>query len=108
MRNWMALPARTPMQATSCRCRAFPCEKKAPLRRRAHRIGLLVLALAALGLPVLARESHYEINFDKPTPDWREGPVRYIITKGEDKAYKVLKTEQERADFIDIFWKRRD
>jgi GWxTD domain-containing protein len=39
---------------------------------------------------------------------WREGPVRYIITKEEDRTYKALKTEQERASFIDIFWKRRD
>src|SRR5262249_20586613 len=98
----------TPMQATSCRCRAFPCEKAAPIRRRTRRIGLLALALAAFCLPVLAREPHYEINFDKPTPDWPEGPVRYITTKGQHKQYKVLTTKHERADFIDIFWKRRD
>ena len=48
------------------------------------------------------------VNIDKPTPEWREGPVRYIISKDEDRAYKALKTEQERATFIDIFWKRRD
>jgi len=68
----------------------------------------VVLAAGPAFCPVDAHQTHYEINIDKPTPDWREGPVRYIITKEEDKAYKTLKTEQERATFIDIFWRRRD
>jgi GWxTD domain-containing protein len=34
--------------------------------------------------------------------------VRYIITKEEDRAYKSLKTDQDRATFIDLFWRRRD
>lgn len=61
-----------------------------------------------LGSPARAKESQFVVNIDKPTPEWREGPVRYIISKDEDKTYKGLKTEQERATFIDIFWKRRD
>jgi GWxTD domain-containing protein len=71
----------------------------------------LLLALASgLATPAAraGAESLYEINVDKPTPGWREGPVRYIITKEEDKTYKMLKTEQERANFIDLFWRRRD
>jgi len=72
----------------------------------------LLLSAFCLAIP-LARvtaggESQYEINVDKPTPGWREGPVRYIIAKEEDKTYKALKTEQERANFIDLFWRRRD
>lgn len=45
---------------------------------------------------------------DKPIPDWREGPVRYIITKWEDDEYKSLDTEEQRARFIESFWQRRD
>jgi len=48
------------------------------------------------------------VNFDNPTKDWYQGPVRYIITKQEIKAYKALETELERATFIDWFWQRRD
>ena len=48
------------------------------------------------------------INFDKPTKKWYQGPVRYVITKQEVKAYKALDTEVERATFIDWFWERRD
>lgn len=45
---------------------------------------------------------------DAPTPEWREGPVRYIITKSEDEAYKDLETKEERSRFIETFWLRRD
>ena len=69
---------------------------------------LLALASGLPSRPAAAGESQYEINVDKPTPEWRQGPVRYIITKEEDKSYKTMKTEQERANFIDIFWRRRD
>ncbi len=64
--------------------------------------------LAALSFPGALRGKDYEINIDKPTPDWREGPVRYIISKDEDKTFKTLKTEDQRKQFIDIFWSRRD
>ena len=69
---------------------------------------LLALASGSPSPPAVAGESQYEINVDKPTPEWREGPVRYIISKEENKTYKMLKTEQERANFIDLFWRRRD
>ena len=45
---------------------------------------------------------------DKPIPEWREGPIRYILTKWEDDEYKSLRTEEERARFIESFWRRRD
>src|SRR5262249_41626261 len=45
---------------------------------------------------------------DKPIKEWREGPVRYIITRPEDKEYKSLRTEEARARFIESFWRRRD
>jgi GWxTD domain-containing protein len=71
--------------------------------------GLLLFAgLWLLPADAHARETRYEINFDKPTREWREGPIRYIITKDEDKTYKSLKTDQQRANFIDLFWRRRD
>ncbi len=67
-----------------------------------------IFCVATLDSPALAKESQFVVNIDKPTPEWREGPVRYIISKEEDRGYRELKTEQERASFIDIFWRRRD
>jgi len=73
-------------------------------------IRLLVLALcvAVLAPTEAAASEAGTINFDKPTKKWYQGPVRYIITKQEVKAYKALETEIERTTFIDWFWQRRD
>jgi GWxTD domain-containing protein len=45
---------------------------------------------------------------DAPEPEWREGPVRYIITKSEDDEYRQLDSEEARRLFIEAFWRRRD
>lgn len=39
---------------------------------------------------------------------WRAGPPRYLLTRNEDKAFKRLGTDEERAGFIERFWVRRD
>ncbi|MEW5806791.1 MAG: GWxTD domain-containing protein [Acidobacteriota bacterium] len=39
---------------------------------------------------------------------WIEGPIRYIITSKEEKAFKKLKTDTQRAYFIYRFWYKRD
>lgn len=78
-------------------------------------IGILLTLLLFLSLLVIfflpgavhGAESH-GINFDRPTKDWYQGPVRYIISKTEVKAYKSLETELDRQNFIDWFWQRRD
>lgn len=72
----------------------------------------LVVFLTLLLLFVMAQPAHASsldtVNFDKPSKDWYQGPVRYIITKVEVKSYKALDTDAERATFIDWFWQRRD
>ncbi len=47
---------------------------------------------------------------DAPTKRWREGPVRYLLSTEENKAYRELKraTDEERRRFIEDFWARRD
>ena len=45
---------------------------------------------------------------DEPTPEWREGPVRYILKKREDEKYRALKTLPERQAFIEKFWLELD
>jgi GWxTD domain-containing protein len=39
---------------------------------------------------------------------WYEGPVRYILTRREEKEFKALKDDASRSEFIRAFWKRRD
>src|SRR5437899_9434557 len=72
---------------------------------------LVLLFLAMLAFFFVSTEAHAaseSINFDKPTKDWYQGPVRYIITHQEIKAYKALETEVDRQNFIDWVWQRRD
>jgi GWxTD domain-containing protein len=40
--------------------------------------------------------------------DWMNKEVPYIITKEEKEAYKKLTTDEERENFIENFWRRRD
>jgi len=40
--------------------------------------------------------------------NWLEQDVLYIITDEERKAFKALKTDEERDQFIEQFWLRRD
>ena len=39
---------------------------------------------------------------------WLENDVAYIITNEERKAFKALATDEERENFIESFWRRRD
>ncbi len=45
---------------------------------------------------------------DRIYSDWVNKDVEYIITGDEKKAYKSLKTDAERENFIENFWRRRD
>ncbi len=82
--------------------------------RWALTLGVLLTFLLFLALLIvffLPREAHGAtegVNFDKPTKEWYAGPVRYVITRQEVKAYKALETELDRRNFIDWFWQRRD
>jgi GWxTD domain-containing protein len=40
--------------------------------------------------------------------DWVNKDVAYVITGDEKKAFKALKTDEERENFIENFWRRRD
>ncbi len=40
--------------------------------------------------------------------DWIKKDVAYLITSEERKAFNQLKTDEERENFIETFWRRRD
>ena len=49
-----------------------------------------------------------ETTVKKILDDWLREDVAYIITEPEKKAILLLKTDEERENFIDHFWRRRD
>ncbi len=44
----------------------------------------------------------------KAYKDWLNNDVAYIITPSERDAFKKLTTDEERENFIELFWRRRD
>jgi GWxTD domain-containing protein len=40
--------------------------------------------------------------------EWLDGPVHYICDPADIKEFKSLKTDKDRAAFIERFWRRRD
>ena len=56
--------------------------------------------------PNKVRKVKGEIN--KAYKDWLSKDVEYIITGDEKKAFKALTTDEERENFIENFWRRRD
>jgi GWxTD domain-containing protein len=55
-----------------------------------------------------ARKQVKETTKEKIYKDWMTKEVAYIITKEEKEAYKKLTTDDERENFIENFWRRRD
>lgn len=53
-----------------------------------------------------ARKVTAEVN--KVYKKWMDQDVAYIITDQEKKAFKALTTDEERENFIENFWRRRD
>lgn len=53
-----------------------------------------------------ARKVTTEVN--KVYKKWLDNDVAYIITEQEKKAFKALTTDEERENFIENFWRRRD
>ncbi len=54
------------------------------------------------------REEKLRKELMTPYKKWLEEDVAYIITDEEKKAFKQLNTDEERQEFIEQFWLRRD
>jgi GWxTD domain-containing protein len=46
--------------------------------------------------------------WNRPVPEWWEGPVRYLLTDDEVREYRSLSNSAERASLIARFWASRD
>src|SRR5258708_27162263 len=91
------------------------------LHRRIGRPAIALLALTFAAPAGLAQKKNKDQGQDpsekprnvkpelkKAYKDWLEKDVAYIITEEERKAFKKLETDEERENFIENFWRRRD
>lgn len=60
----------------------------------------------ALVLTFIAAETFAAVS--KKYSEWRNGPVQWIMTSDEQKAWRNVKTDEDAVRFIDLFWARRD
>src|SRR6266567_252197 len=86
------------------------------------RLSVVLLALAFLVTPSPAqkkkngnqnpdpreRERNVKPELKEAYKKWINNDVSYIITKEEKKAFYALQTDEERENFIENFWRRRD
>jgi len=54
------------------------------------------------------REKQLRKELEGPWKKWLNEDVTYIITDEERQAFKHLQTDEEREQFVENFWKRRD
>lgn len=71
----------------------------------ARRLATL-LALVLLSLPSASAAELEE--YRTPDKDWARGPVRWILSDAEEKEFKKLPTDAQRAAFVKSFWEARD
>src|SRR5262245_3884670 len=64
--------------------------------------------LRALPPPVPLPARQERETWNRPLPEWIDGPVRYALTSSEQREFRSLKTLAERAGFIARFWASRD
>lgn len=62
---------------------------------------LTLFALAALAMTASAAPSEKYAQF-------AEGPEQFLMTKQDQQQWKKLETDEEAAEFIELFWARRD
>jgi GWxTD domain-containing protein len=54
------------------------------------------------------KQKELEKEIQGPWKKWLNEDVVYIITDEEKRAFKQLKTDEERQQFVEAFWQRRD
>src|SRR5215510_2189231 len=75
-----------------------------PQARIARVSALLALALLLGAAPKRVDDEAVAVSLS----GWLDGPVKYLAANEEIKQFKKLKSDDERAVFIEKFWARRD
>jgi GWxTD domain-containing protein len=75
-----------------------------------NKIMMLGLLLCTSTIGVVAQEQGQPVRANPQTAygQWLERDVLYIITPAEKEAFLKLKTDEEREQFVENFWHRRD
>ncbi|HEX8708136.1 MAG TPA: GWxTD domain-containing protein [Pyrinomonadaceae bacterium] len=71
-------------------------------------LAMLVPTVWAQGTEPPDRKRNQKPELKRAYKDWLEKDVAYIITDQERQAFKKLTTDEEREQFIELFWRRRD
>ena len=74
-------------------------------------LGVLALALFSLQVPVSAQDDRRSARLERANralERWLDQDVQFIITGEERAVFKALTTDEERSNFIESFWFRRD
>ncbi len=66
------------------------------------------VSLGCLSIAVALMAATDASDWDAPVAKWHQGPVKYLLSKEEAKAYKKLEEPEERKRFVEEFWVRRD
>jgi GWxTD domain-containing protein len=66
------------------------------------RTALAALSLSGISATPLASEETVRLE------EWAKGPIRYILTREEERDFRRFETDNERISFIEKFWARRD
>jgi GWxTD domain-containing protein len=74
---------------------------------RVRLLRLAVSVLVPIGAMILAAGGPSAAHKDS-LKEWLDGPVHYLVNSAEIKEFKSLKTDKDRASFIERFWRRRD
>src|SRR5512132_2312602 len=85
----------------------------APCMKRHHGISEVTMKSRRSSLPILLLAASLTlaagpVDYKSPTKDWAKGPVKWIMTADEEKEWKKLRTDEERAAFVKAFWDKRD
>jgi GWxTD domain-containing protein len=87
----------------------FPgCVEYRKRRNLLSTAAFIFAALLTLRPSLLLGAAPADKDWNLPTKTWYQGPVRYLISSEEEKAYRALTTDADRQKFIEDFWARRD
>ena len=69
---------------------------------------LLLLPPAVLFLLAAHLAAAEPPDYRTPGKDWLKGPIQWLMSEDEQKEFKKLRTDDERAAFARTFWEKRD
>ena len=109
-------PSRTSMMASYTSKGASLMKSAGDLFRRVIALITVSVLVSALGFSALGQEDKKKDPNEKKRREeiksvyknWLDQDVAYIITGEERKAFKALQTDEERDQFMEQFWLRRD